>query len=401
MTTRSTVAVTATGFALIGLGTAPPAILGYLGALVRTDLHLSAAALGLVASLFYGVTGVGFVVAGRCCDRIGADRAAASAAALVAVSTIVLALWPGYGVLLVTAVLTGTAYAITNVATNVAVSVVAPARSIGFLLGVKTAGVPAVATLVGSTGPWVARGIGWNGLAGVVGGLTAVAAVVAWRVLPDSGRVVGAETGPPLPRTFPLLALAPFLTIAGSQPLLSWSAIYLHDVLGVSVSAAGSLAALASLTSIGALLFVSSYADRLGAHRRSTVVAVSSTVCAGGVALVAGGQTVGLGLVVVGIVVGIWTNLVSAGMTHALVVDRAPQRVGTASGIALSGYYLGALVAPAGFGYLVDATGGYTAGWLVAAGSLLLASVTYTVVGLVVPLVPHAAATDESVADVP
>ena len=52
------------------------------------------------------------------------------------------------------------------------------------------------------------------------------------------------------------------------------------------------------------------------------------------------------------------------------LVDVAPLAMGRASGITMTGYYLGALIAPVLFGALADGPG-YSAAWSVCAASAL------------------------------
>ena len=53
-------------------------------------------------------------------------------------------------------------------------------------------------------------------------------------------------------------------------------------------------------------------------------------------------------MVVIGLTLGVSTQLAAIGTMHAAVIDKAQ------TGITMTGYYLGALVTPAGFGLLVD-----------------------------------------------
>ena len=97
---------------------------------------------------------------------------------------------------------------------------------------------------------------------------------------------------------------------------------------------------------------------------------------------------VGAGAAAVGVVLGIATQLVAVGSMHAAVVDRAPHAVQRATGITMTGYYLGALAGPVGFGALVDWLDTYTWAWLaMAAGGAVGAAVFIRAnrVGEVVP----------------
>jgi hypothetical protein len=86
-----------------------------------------------------------------------------------------------------------------------------------------------------------------------------------------------------------------------------------------------------------------------------------------------GSLAVGLG----GLIVATTAQLAAIGLLHALVVDIAPGAVARASGVTMTGYYLGALVAPAQFGWLSDRTGSYAWPWSVCALSAVAASTVF------------------------
>jgi predicted MFS family arabinose efflux permease len=381
-------AVTAVSFAVMGLGTAPAALVGYLGAFVRSDLHLSRAELGLVTSLFYGATGVCLFVNGRLCDIFGARRCSLVNAVLVMVAMGAVALQPTYAMLLGAAVLSGAAYALGNVATNVAVSALSPPGKAAFLIALKTAGVPAISATIALAGPTAANHLGWRAVAAMIAGLSVLVIPFIVGFLPDSRSHAGRAELAPLPKHIWWLPVAAGLMIFGSQPLLSWLAIYLHDEFEVSVSTAGVLTAIGSITSIGALITAARLTDRLGSPRRCGFVALICLVCAGGVGVVSFGSKVGLVCAMAGALFGLWSNMIAAGLTHAIVIDRAPDAVGRASGVALGGYFLGALVAPGTFGWIADARG-YGPAWGVSAVALCLAALAYYRVQVMIPVVPH------------
>jgi MFS family permease len=55
----------------------------------------------------------------------------------------------------------------------------------------------------------------------------------------------------------------------------------------------------------------------------------------------------------------------------------APKAVARASGVTMTGYYLGALVAPAQFGWLSDRSGSYAWPWLVCTLSAACAATVF------------------------
>ena len=360
--------VVAVSSAAMGLGCSPAFLYGYLGPDIRADLDLSRGELGLLIGIFYGLTGLGSLLAARFSERLGARRcivfdqvlvAACLAATVVSGSFLMLALAAG---------LAGAGYAFGNAGTSMAVAATAPPGRAGQDLTVKTAGVPMMATLLALAGPSAAGAIGWQGVSVALAVLAALTAGAGLFVLPARGVAVagtstpGEETTRRLPRGFVLLPVAAFLFIGGSQPLLSWLVLSLTDA-GLSATTAGLVSAAGTGTGVVAMVLVARLSDRAGPRRRGLVAAGLAAVAVVGVLLLwstTGGLLV---LVVAGAILGLFGNLAGASTIHAVVVDRVPWAVGRATGLMSTGYFLGALVAPWAFGAAADATGGYDASW--------------------------------------
>ena len=71
---------------------------------------------------------------------------------------------------------------------------------------------------------------------------------------------------------------------------------------------------------------------------------------------------------------------------HAAVVDRAGPAVARATGVTMTGYYLGALASPVAFGAIVDGTGSYTWPWFILTVVMLAAAASFVFAGRVEPL---------------
>ena len=215
------------------------------------------------------------------------------------------------------------------------------------------------------------------------GTLALLSAVVAMLALPgreESGRSSvrpeavsltrrgrGQSTGELVPRGFWWFSVAAFFLVGSSQPLFSWIVRYLDESVGLAKTTAGGIASAAA--GIGAVTMVlgALRADRIGPARRvpfiiglTVAMALATAVIPLGFAL----DVAVVGAAAVGVIVGIATQLVAVGSMHAAVVDRAPHAVQRATGITMTGYYLGALVGPVSFGALVDWLDTYTWAWL-------------------------------------
>jgi CP family cyanate transporter-like MFS transporter len=120
-------------------------------------------------------------------------------------------------------------------------------------------------------------------------------------------------------------------------------------------------------------------ADRIGPDARVTLIVVLLAVMVGATGLVMLGEIAGIAVAAVGVLVGIGAQLAAIGTMHAAVVDRAPGAVARATGVTMTGYYIGALVSPAAFGALADATDTFAWSWTATATLLLCAMPTWVI----------------------
>ena len=98
---------------------------------------------------------------------------------------------------------------------------------------------------------------------------------------------------------------------------------------------------------------------------------------AGFTVLIALGDILGPTSVAVGLAASTAVSLAAVGAMQAAVVAAAADAVGRSTGVTLTGYFLGSLVAPTAFGLLVDAVGGYGWAWIATALSYALAAVAF------------------------
>jgi predicted MFS family arabinose efflux permease len=365
-TERSAVAVVAVSAAAVGAGSAMGFMYGFVAPALRDDLGIGRTEVGLLVSVYFGATGVASAWGGRLTDRIGARRAVRADMVLVTTMALASALAPGYLALLVLGALAGSGYALANAGTNRAVGIAVPVQRRGFALNVKTTGVPLLVAVGALAGVPLADAVGWRWPFVAIAVIAAVTAVATSAVLP-AGTIAVADGGSGVvPAGFWRFPVACFLLLVGSQPLYSWSVSYLVDERAMADGAAGAVIAVASLAGVASMLSVGRLSDRLGPHSRRPAVAVltaATGVVTAGLAL---GTALPLGALVLLLVVGVAAQLSAIGTMHAAIVDVAPAAIGRASGITMTGYYLGALVAPVLFGALTDAVG-YSTAWTVSA----------------------------------
>lgn len=374
--------VVAVGTLAIGVGAAIGFLHGYMAPALRADLGISRAQVGVLVSVYFGSTGIGSIAGGILSDRLGARLAVVADLAAVAAASALLVVLPTYPSLLVASVAAGLAYSMGNAGTNMAIGVAVPSRDRGLALTVKTAGVPAMATVAALLAPWGADRVGWRPIMGIVGLVAVLVGVLALSVLPSDR-----PTGPAVPRSslpagFTWFPVAAFLLIAGSQPLFSWSVSWFEEAHLTAIDTAGALSALATLVGLVGMIAIGRRSDVLGGARRTGVIAVMVLVCALAALLLTAGAAVGVVVGTVALSIAMASQLGAIGVMHAAVVDVVPLAIGRASGVTMTGYYLGALVSPALFGLLVDVTDGYTIPWGLCTVALAASAVAFRQAGV-------------------
>jgi CP family cyanate transporter-like MFS transporter len=354
--------------AATGIGAALGFLPGYAAVSLQDGLDVSRGAVGLLVSLYFGSTGCCSVLAGSWTHRLGPRRSLVAVMLLVAGCAALGAVLESYVVLAVTALAAGGGYALVNTSTNAVLGAVVAPRRRTTAMSIKTAGVPTMATLAALFAPAAADRWSWTSVWWTVAVVAAAVSGAVWLVLPPDR--LQSSHGPDLtrvrsrpPPSFVWFAVAAFLLIAGSQPLFSWLVPYVEERFDTSAGKAGVVAAVATALGTARLVVNGPVADRRGASRRLDQMVTLSLATALGLALVAVGGVFGVGVVAVGATIGIASQLATVGSMHAAIVDRAPAAVAAATGMTMTGYYLGALVSPVGFGVLVDLTGTYRWGW--------------------------------------
>jgi CP family cyanate transporter-like MFS transporter len=376
---------------------------------LQDSLDLTKAEVGLLVSLYFGSTGLASVAGGRMAARFGARLVVTADMVLVSICAAAGA-WTGlYPVLLVSAVVAGAGYAWANAGTNDALVRLVPTEHRTLALSVKTAGVPAMAALSAALGAPAAARWSWDVVWATVAVVAAAVALATWLVLDDKpiARAASTSTRPAAStvgvdiapvdvdlRDFRWFSLASFLFVAGSQPIFSWIVPYLQDRLDASAGRAGALASVAAGFGVVVMIANGRLADRIGPERRiGRLILLAAASTAGLAAILIGplaGPGAALAVVASGMVLATAVQLATIGTMHAALADRAGVAVARATGITMTGYYLGALLSPAGFGWLVDTTGRYWPSWMLMVGLTALSLPVWRRAGRIAVVVPSA-----------
>lgn len=354
----------------VGTGAALGFIPGFVATEIRADLGVSRGQVGLIVSVYFGCTGLGSVLGGRVTEVLGARMVVVIDMLLVATAALFTAIVGTYWALLVAGLVAGTGYSLANAGTNVAIGRVIPADRRTMAMAIKTAGVPVMAAITAGGGPWAAQRWSWQAMWFTVATVAAVAAIAAFKSLPADRPEKAKRSVAVLPNGIMWFPIGAFFLVAGTQPLYSWTVAYLEESLDASPLIAGGVSSAASIIGIGAMVFSAFRADRFGASNRIPWMMFLLGIASVATFLVLAGEKMGVGVVAIGVIIGISAQLSAIGIMHATIVDRAPSAVARATGLTMTGYYIGALASPFLFGVIADATGTFGWSWL-GTGSLL------------------------------
>lgn len=352
--------------------------------LMREDLGVSYAGLGVLVTAFYVASGLMQPVSGFVVDRFGAGRVLVAGLTLLAASIALAGLAPGLWSLTPLAILAGMGNAVFHPADySILNASVSPRRvgraysvhAIGGTLGYATAPV----LMVALAATW-----GWRGALLAAGGAGLVAAMVIWltRARLESQDAHAGEAHVDsrdiaagirmLLRRLPLLCLVYFaVTSMATIGLQTYSAPALMALSEANLAlASGAVSAYLLAMALGILLG-GLIADRTARHDWMTIIGVLVAVgCA--LLIASGGLALPLviaALMTIGLAMGI------TGPARDMIVRAATPRgaSGRVFGFVYSGLDLGACVSPLLLGWLIDH--GRADGVFLAVATFLLATI--------------------------
>lgn len=336
--------------------------------ILRDDLGVSYAALGLLSTVFFVASAVAQPAMGFLVDRIGARRVLIAGIGLLGLSCLMMGFAPTYPAFIVLAVVGGVGNSVFHPADYSILTASVSEERLGRAYGVHTVGGNVGWTLAPIVMIALAAAVGWRGALisiGVAG--LALAAFLAWRgsLLRDEGDARGRSDadggGVSRPAGFAFLLdvsiLASFVFFVflamGQFGIQSFSVTALNAVYGVDLALAGS--ALTAYLAAGAVGTIAGgiTADRV---RDPGMIVAVAFVIAAPVFVAMGGLDLPFpamfaGLVLTGFAMG------AAMPSRDLIVRRATPAgaTGRVFGFVYSGLDVGGTLAPVLFGAFMDA----------------------------------------------
>jgi predicted MFS family arabinose efflux permease len=347
----------------------PVFLVGGLAVQIGTDLRFSPAGLGLAVSVYFGLSALASVPAGRLVARYGPAPTARAGIALAAASLLaVAAVARSFTQLVVILAAGAAANALGQLASNVALARQVPPHRQGLSFGIKQSAIPVSTLLAGAAVPAVALTLGWRWAFAVGAGV----ALAALPLVPPEERAGRRRPD----RREGDRDTAALVVVGFAATLAAGSANALGTFLVDSSVARGLPPGLAGLTLTlgGAVCVVGRVAGGWLADRRSgghvTALAVLLVVGSAGLGLLALPGAVAL---VTGVLLGFGLGWSWPGLLNYAVVQLNPAAPAAATSITQTGVYAGGCLGPLAFGP-VAAHAGYPQAWLSAAAAMLLAA---------------------------
>lgn len=353
---------------------------GALAVQLSDSMGIAEAGIGLIVGAFFGMSALASSRLGRLVERL--DWAPAMRiAALGAAATLLLTPLLGRSVVMLglVTVAGGLALALAHPAVNLGIARCTVVERQGLAYGFKHGAIPAATAIAGLGLPLVAIPLGWQW----VYVMCAVLAVVAALLVPFSpaSYEVGQREvagGAELPvRSSPLsllvvMAVGAGLGIFGMDALATFLVPYAVDV-GFGEGAAGVLLAVGSVLGILTRIVMGWLIDRRTAGGLLTVAIFLGLGAVGIAAMTTGTDPA----IVVGSLVAFTFGWGWSGLFTFAVVRRNPTAPAAATGITMTGIYVGAAAGPALFGLVAEAS--FTVAWVIMSIALGLGAVMMTV----------------------
>lgn len=328
--------------------------------LVIEALDLSPTQYGAVSGVVFGSAALSAFVLSGPTGRASARTVMVVVSLGSATGLAVFALADSFLVLLVAAVISGAAQALSNPATNRVVAA-QPAGRRGALIGWKQSGVQMAQFAAGLTAPAIASAAGWRwaAAAGITVGILGVATALALPRCPGhpSGYL---RSGPSTAVSVRALTAYTFFMGFGLQATNAWLPPFAHHELGFGVATAGLIAAVIGLVGLVSRIWWARRAE----SRDSSALLTLAAGAAAGVGLALLGQIGGTWLVWPGAALFGAAALASNAVAMLELVRTVPAAsLAAATGVLVTGMYVGFASGPVLFGLAVDHAS-YGVAWL-------------------------------------
>ncbi len=358
---------------------------------IQSEFGLSRAQVGLITSLMATGTAITVILAGWLSDIFGVKRTVAITMLILVASILAFPLAYSFPLILGLAAIIGIVLSPIHPAITRAVIDWFPIRIRALVMSVRLMGVPIAGVLTAAVLPALAIVAGWRMAVSITGLLVLVIAIAFILLYRDA---------PQAAQEAPKFSLSTLKTILCNRGLvitiiwgtafvgfqfitLSYFMLFLIEELELSPIMAGSLLAIAQVSSIIARVSWGAISDFIFHGRRIAVLAFTGFLTIlwmlGASLMVGGGPSIIVYLMAV--VIGIST-LSFHGVMLTLIGEQAePGQVGATVGVATTVIQVGMILMPPLFGYLVDMSSSYSLAWRTTAAVALVCTLALLAFG--------------------
>lgn len=373
----------------------PGFLTGALGSSIKEEFGLGDRGLGMAVALSFLLSGLATIHAGELADRVGFRRSLIASMGIAVSGYLWVALVArSLATLMVGLAVAGAGLTLVGPAAKVLVADHVRTERHGIAFGIHMTGIPLAPLLAGLTVPvlgWTVPLVGWTtGWRWMFVGGAALAAVGLLMVPAERARAVEAPlaTAPPAGR-FAHVRMPP-LFVFGVAAMVASSAVtgtasffvVASTGAGVTENVAGLVLSAATAGVILARITLGLVADRIHDSVVATVAALLS-LSAAGYALMAGGAA---WMYVLGGQAALIFGWSWPALMVVALVRMNPHAPGLATAFVMSGLNLGAVVGPAVFGFVSDASSPSAA--LVVSALCALTAAALNVVGRLIQTQP-------------
>jgi sugar phosphate permease len=362
--------VTQTGASLAALSFGP------LAPFLQETFSINRAQVGLLTSSLYMGSILVSIPSGRLADLLGIRQMLLVGPALMGLFFLAISRTGSYPLLWFLALCTGMGYGVINPATAKAIIYWFAARGRATALGVKQSGVTAGAALAAVMLPALALSFSLHTAIALVGIVILVLAFFCYALnrnfpvaTPEKG-VKGGARGLRhvfLDRNLMQASFADSLWSAVQLSVSTYLVLYLTENLAFPVVLAGTCLAVAQITAGGGRVVWGMISDHLFSGRRKIVlVLIGAITTFTTLAMILFTEKTPDWLLYANVALIGFSVVGRHGVTMAFIAELAgTELAGTATGVYVTIAYMGIIVGPPFFGYIVDTTGSYPLAWLI------------------------------------
>lgn len=354
--------------------------IGAIAIFIQQDWNLSTMQIGLLVSAAQLVPILGLLVAGELLDRFEERIVVGMGTLIVAVALCASTLANSYLSLLMFLIVVGAGYSTAQPGGSKSVSTWFPKNQLGFAMGIRQAGLPLGGALSAAILPYIATRWGWQ-YSFLAGGLVALFGALTFL---SFYRSANPNKPPPVKSDKRQLkaVLASRLSMLGDPAMkniifsgvslisvqygiLIFTALYLYDLLDLSITAAATLLLIAQGAGIAGRIILAAWSDRCKSGRYFPVLICMLAVIFGLIILA---WCPLRSFWMLSILVG-WLGFFGFGWYGpwvAYVADSAPpDKTGFALGLAMAINQVAIVIMPPALGFLKDLSHSYLPGWSV------------------------------------